>query len=133
MSRGRTLLAVTSAGIAATVLLLGGAPETDAHADPLAVVRANARSPSPAAATGASLSCLDPPGRAGSARARRSRGPAGRPAADAGAETPALERGETAPDDGAWTLTQTGNVRFTTGRLDAAATQYRQALLRFPG
>ena len=50
MSRGKIFLAVTAAGIAATVLLLGGALAEHAHADPVAILRANAVSASPDAA-----------------------------------------------------------------------------------
>src|SRR6266581_2824273 len=42
MTRGRLLLAVAGAGITTTVLLFGGALSSRAHADPLAILRANA-------------------------------------------------------------------------------------------
>src|SRR3989442_3518579 len=47
MTRGRLLLAVAGAGITTTVLLFGGALSSRAHADPLAVLRANAAPASP--------------------------------------------------------------------------------------
>src|SRR6266702_2377342 len=47
MTRGRLLLAVAGVGITATVLLFGGALSSRAHADPLAVLRANAAPASP--------------------------------------------------------------------------------------
>src|SRR5712691_3380155 len=47
MTRARLLLAVAGAGVTATVLLFGGALSSRAHADPLAVLRANAAPASP--------------------------------------------------------------------------------------
>src|SRR2546421_9906228 len=47
MTGRRLLLAVAGGGIAATVLLFGGALSSGAHADPLAVLRANAAPVSP--------------------------------------------------------------------------------------
>jgi tetratricopeptide (TPR) repeat protein len=259
MSRGRVFLAVTAAGVAATVLLLGGALAGHAHADPVAILRANAVSASPdAAAVGQLLRGLsagntaellrrlehraetqpedpdtlvalglayqqraretgDPtyyrlsgealhranaaggspaliaqgeaslantrhrfreglrlakaavglgpyngsaygalgdallnlgryreafkaydrmallsPGIASFTRVGGARELTGRPDAAVEADTLALETGETVPENVAWTMTQIGNVRFNTGRLDAAAKQYRRALRRFP-
>jgi tetratricopeptide (TPR) repeat protein len=260
MSRGRLLLAVAGAGIAATVLLFGGALSSRAHADPLAVLRASAAPASPdtvvvarllqglstgdtagllrrlerrvasrpsdadalaalglayqqrgretgdptyyrlsgealhrAAAAGGPLPViaqgeaslantrhrfgeglrlareaigLDPyngsafgalgdallnlgryrqafkaydkmalmaPGIASFTRVAAARELVGRPNAAAAADELALEADQTVPENVAWTMTQVGNTRFNTGRLDAAAEAYRRALRRFPG
>ena len=260
MTRGRLLLAVAGAGITTTVLLFGGALSSRAHADPLAILRANAAPASPdtvviarllqglstgntagllrrlerrvasqpsdadtlaalglayqqrgretgdptyyrlsgdalhrAAAAGGPLPLiaqgeaslantrhrfrdglrlarkaigLDPyngsaygalgdallnlgryrqafkvydrmalvaPGIASFTRVAAARELVGRPNAAAAADELALEADQTVPENVAWTMTQIGNTRFNTGRLDAAAKAYRRALGRFPG
>ena len=260
MTRGRLILAVAGAGIAAMVLLFGGALSSRAHADPLAVLRANAAPASPdtaviakllqglssgntarllrrlerrvasqpndadtlaalglayqqrgretgdptyyrlsgealhrAAAAGGPLPViaqgeaslantrhrfrdglrlareaigLDPyngsaygafgdallnlgryrqafkaydkmaliaPGIASFTRVAAARELVGRPNAAAAADELALEADQTVPENVAWTMTQIGNTRFNTGRLDAAAKAYGRALGRFPG
>jgi tetratricopeptide (TPR) repeat protein len=73
------------------------------------------------------------PGIASFTRVGSARELTGRPAAAVEADMLALETGETVPENVAWTMTQIGNILFNTGRLDAAAKQYRRALRRFPG
>src|SRR5207247_2559535 len=73
------------------------------------------------------------PGIASFTRVAAARELIGRPNAAAAADELALEADQTVPENVAWTMTQIGNTRFNTGRLDAAAKAYGRALGRFPG
>ena len=73
------------------------------------------------------------PGIASFTRVAAARELVGRPNAAAAADELALEADQTVPENVAWTMTQVGNTRFNTGRLDVAAKAYRRALRRFPG
>jgi tetratricopeptide (TPR) repeat protein len=57
----------------------------------------------------------------------------GRPEAAVEAMRLAVDAGSSSAENVAWTLVQLGNLHFDTGRLQPAASAYRQALLRLPG
>ena len=73
------------------------------------------------------------PGIASFTRVANARELRGDPAAAAEADALALGAGSTVPEHVAWATVQLGNVRFNSGRLEAAAKAYRAALHRLPG